>query len=301
MSQRVEVEIGKYVENPKYGSYHIIADGGFMNGKHMAIIQFDRENMFPGRTTEHMINGHTILRASLSNINAVYHNIIDPYQFYPFYLFGYGCRGFVDDNVSPLHKRISDIWRNRIAKISNPNHPQYSDYGGSGVTMWYEWRCFECFSRDVPSIPGYELWVNNQGEYDLDKDVRLGFIPKSQRKRMYAPDTCQFISHKINMAQAAFDRTYPDGLPTDKYIGVFEVDSGVYLTTFLGIVRGKFNNPIAAASYYNFFARYNNYPLHLMNNLDCQEMDLQTIRSHMLDSFVKINGNIRYRMIDSLY
>ena len=296
MTARATIEIGKQIQNPKYGSYHIIGDGGILNGRHMVIIRFDKENMFPGRTTEHMDNGHTILYASMANVNNPNHNVIDPYQLYPFYLYGYGCRGFVDDVVSDVHKRESDIWRNRIAKIANPNHQQYA---GPGVSMWYEWRCFEYFSRDIKYIPGYNLWLENQGEYDLDKDVKYGFIPITQRQRIYSPDTCLFVTHTVNMAQAAFDRTYPYGLPEGKYIGVSVVDAGHYMVTFMGQSRGRFTNPIAAASCYNVFARYNGYPPHLMNNLGNLEMSMLEISRNRLNE-TKIDGTDNYKMFDLL-
>ena len=57
-------------------------------------------------------------------------------------------------------------FRNILARCSNPNHPQYKDYGGRGITC--AWSTFAAFDRDVPDpCHGDTIErVDNDGNYE---------------------------------------------------------------------------------------------------------------------------------------
>jgi len=44
-------------------------------------------------------------------------------------------------------------WMNMIQRCSNPNHPQYADYGGRGIRVCKRWEVFENFYADMGDRP----------------------------------------------------------------------------------------------------------------------------------------------------
>jgi hypothetical protein len=63
------------------------------------------------------------------------------------------------------------IWKGIMQRCSNPNNPQYKDYGGRGITMCQQWiDSFETFLNDVGPRPSLE--------YTLDRiNNDLGYFP----------------------------------------------------------------------------------------------------------------------------
>ena len=50
-----------------------------------------------------------------------------------------------------------DAWHNMIQRCTNPNHPDWDNYGGRGITVCYSWRCFVNFLRDIGIKPHPDL------------------------------------------------------------------------------------------------------------------------------------------------
>lgn len=60
-------------------------------------------------------------------------------------------------------------WENMISRCYNTNNPQYSDYGGRGITVCPGWRDFKNFLADMGERP-YGLTldrIDNDGNYEL--------------------------------------------------------------------------------------------------------------------------------------
>lgn len=59
-------------------------------------------------------------------------------------------------------------WANMIARVANPNHPKYPDYGGRGVTVCERWRSFVHFLADMGERPPglFIDRINNDGNYE---------------------------------------------------------------------------------------------------------------------------------------
>jgi hypothetical protein len=82
-----------------------------------------------------------------------------------------------------------------------------------GTTVDEKWFCFQNFCDDIQNLFGYEDWKNNLG-YELDKDIlceKMKIYPK-----IYAPETCIFVSKKINVSEST-SRKNLTGLT---YVGV---------------------------------------------------------------------------------
>lgn len=59
-------------------------------------------------------------------------------------------------------------WAGMKQRCLNPQHPQYGDYGGRGITVCDRWLSFENFYLDMGDKPAHDLQldrVNNEGGY----------------------------------------------------------------------------------------------------------------------------------------
>lgn len=61
-------------------------------------------------------------------------------------------------------------WKKIIARCHNPEHPQYSNYGGRGIEVCERWReSLDAFIHDVGYRPTPQLTldrINNDGNYE---------------------------------------------------------------------------------------------------------------------------------------
>lgn len=102
------------------------------------------------------------------------------------------------NKVAGKKREKHGLWKHRLMSIYlsckqrcyNPNHRQYKDYGGAGVTICKEW---------LDSFESFADWAFKNGykdDYQLDKDFlceKLGIHPK-----IYSPQTCQWIPQSEN-------------------------------------------------------------------------------------------------------
>ena len=76
------------------------------------------------------------------------------------------------------------------ARCNNPGHPQYSDYGGRGITICDRWNDFSLFVEDMGERPdGHTLdRKENDGNYE-PSNCCWATKPQQQRNRRYCfPD-----------------------------------------------------------------------------------------------------------------
>ncbi len=71
----------------------------------------------------------------------------------------------IDDETSPEYY----TWLSMIARCTNPNHPQYKNWGGRGIQICKEWlESFENFFRDMGERPKgktLDRYPNKDGNY----------------------------------------------------------------------------------------------------------------------------------------
>lgn len=74
---------------------------------------------------------------------------------------------------------IYQVWIGMRLRCGNPQHRQYSDYGGRGITVCDEWK---------DSLDAFVRWANENG-------YREGLqIDRADNSRGYSPDNCRFVT-----------------------------------------------------------------------------------------------------------
>lgn len=134
-----------------------------------------------------LITGY-VRKVNTSNLRAG--NVKDPYT--PS-VCGIGYLG--NGLYSPKsHKSRHILWQSIIVRAYG-NTPGYE-----GTTVCERWHNFQEFAEDIEALPGFDLWSTVKS-ICLDKDL----IDKG--KKLYSPETCQFVTNKENNQPGA--RTRP--------------------------------------------------------------------------------------------
>lgn len=105
-----------------------------------------------------------------------------------------------------------------IATIVNLNDPKMNELPTKHVSLWFNmmkrcyqnettqidppsvckrWRNLYLFSQDLKRLAGYQEWLESEGEYHLDKDI------KKKGNRVYSLEHCQFVPARINIMYTA--------------------------------------------------------------------------------------------------
>ena len=181
-------------------------------------------------------------------------------------------------------KKEYDTWIGMISRCYNINDTAYIYYGAKGVTVCKRWHCFEYFLEDLPYLPGYNLWVQYPGEYELDKDsLQMNML---ECEKVYSLETCCFIKKSANSRYAARYQNQFNGRRISEYVGVTK-DKGKPSFRSVAVINGhKYNfgsyeTEEAAANMYNYVTSYYHPDIDskFLNNVPYMTMDeIQTQR-----------------------
>lgn len=87
--------------------------------------------------------------------------------------------------------KVASVWSGMIRRCYDKAHPDYSNYGGSGVVVSEEWKDFNNFVQWY--IPIYEKYSEEGGvRIELDKDLLY------EDNKIYSDKTCLLIPVGLN-------------------------------------------------------------------------------------------------------
>ena len=120
-------------------------------------------------------------------------------------VYGSGMIGLMSDGSKPCtsinykHTKEYVLWQGLIRRCYDEKYlEKHQTY--KGVTICKRWLVFSNFLEDLPSIEGYEQWINNYDDtYELDKDLLQQDVPNN--KKVYSPETCCFIHKRTNIQE----------------------------------------------------------------------------------------------------
>lgn len=104
---------------------------------------------------------------------------------------GHGCLGPVPIKKPPYYKKLYTMWYNMMKRCYDPSLAEYQLYGGRGVFVCQQWRCFSIFLQDVCNVPLFSEWFRTPHKFDLDKDY--------YGSSSYGPNTCIFLPKEYNV------------------------------------------------------------------------------------------------------
>jgi len=143
----------------------------------------------------------------------------------------------IKDVITPMNDPLYSKWRKMIYRCLDPSSVSYKSYGAVGVTICDEWKYFSNF---MDWASQYE-WQGKQ----LDKDL-LG-----KGRKIYSPDTCCFLSQKVNNFLTGITHgsksKYPPGVFYDKETRKYKAQCYVN------------NRPITLGRYRTVDAAYKSY------------------------------------------
>ena len=267
-------------------AFRIINDCGVVNGRHRVDIQFINLNIFGEHTIIYGIEARRLIR-----------NEVIKDWYYPYY-FGVACKGNAVttyyDQAAGRYLDCPDykIWRSMICRCYDKSYTNYNNYGGIGITVDLNWRCFEIFRNTLPQVPNYNLWLNNPSDYQLDKDILQANAPHN--KKVYSVKTCMFVSSRDN----TLEKHHRKNLNSTGYFGVFPNKSDNYFCRVNGDYYFTFDDVEAAASMYNKVCRKRGYPEEYLNDLGEREMEMDEIMQHRLNGKRPSKNKSLYVLMD---
>ena len=167
-------------------------------------------------------------------------------------------------------KKEYDMWRTMIIRCYDRMDPAYKYYGNIGIKVCDRWHCFTNFLDDLQNLPGYNEYIHtiNNGAYAIDKDIKQSNIPHNQR--IYSPETCMIIKKEDNSRSAGYSNKKAGG---SIYHGVHKLASNGNYQSRIRIkgedfFLGTYDNEIAAANMYNYYASLCEHAGIIMNNVE---------------------------------
>lgn len=223
--------VGQIYQSNKFGPFIYKESLGKINGtRPKSLIEFIETG------TECVVNTESVLNGTAKdNYRKVIHNV--------------ACIG---NPKGSNYKREYQLWHSMISRCYDHKAANYKFYGGKGVVVCERWLCFENFLEDVINIPGYYDWLNNPGEYQLDKDKYQDGIAISNK--IYSPETCCFIKKIENLCIMNKDRNIRNS--ASKYTGVALSNEGTNYRASITVNNkkyglGTYETEQAAANVYN--------------------------------------------------
>ncbi len=145
----------------------------------------------------------------------------------------------IKHNIWSINKRLYMIFTSIKARVLNPKHTNYKDYGGRGITICEEWK------NDFMSFYTWAMSNGYSDELSIDRIDNDG---------NYCPENCRWTTQTIQTRNKRIYKNNKSGYKgvclvkkTNKYKSYINVDKkGVHLGSFPTAVEGAvaYNNYI---------------------------------------------------------
>lgn len=155
---------------------------------------------------------------------------------------------------------IKPVWKGIIKRCYDVKSINHNRYGAKGVLVHDEWKDFNKFYSDLPSLFQYEKWYRFPTLYNIDKDfiAYKNNIPKEER--YYSKNTCVFLHYMDNTNLRSIEyRDSNISTLSSKYFGVdSRISDGIRVyrpRLYIGNKEryfGFYNNEEVAAAVYNY-------------------------------------------------
>ena len=136
--------------------------------------------------------------------------------------------GYIKDiritkDIRPYYER----WRCMLGRCYYPKSGSYKKYGGKGVIVSEDWKCFDTFYKDIKELDGWneELFLN--GELQLDKDSI------DCNNKIYCKEKCVWLLKSEN-SRIGYEKQ-------QKLIKAINDDLGIEIITTQREVSRKYN------------------------------------------------------------
>ena len=114
----------------------------------------------------------------------------------------YHPRGEKVEGLSPRDHPLYYTWANMLSRCTNPNTPNFSDYGGRGVTVCERWHHFKNFAIDMGKRPSKQ---HSLDRIDNDKG--------------YSPENCKWSTRQEQNSNKRTYRTSTTGISGIRFRG----------------------------------------------------------------------------------
>lgn len=91
--------------------------------------------------------------------------------------------------ASNENERLYQLWSSMLKRCYS-GHENYVAY--EDCVVCEEWQTLSNFVREIKNVDNYDKWLNNKGQYSLDKDIKRG------RCKIYSPEHCMFVTTIMN-------------------------------------------------------------------------------------------------------
>ena len=109
-------------------------------------------------------------------------------------------RGWITEN--DLNKRVYILWMNMLMRCGNDYKNIHKTYSNASCNDFIK---LSDFNMLIKNIYNYDLWKDNPGLYELDKDIK-----SNGKNKKYSVDNCMFVlkSENISQSNKTRDTTY---------------------------------------------------------------------------------------------